>query len=142
MLAYTQHGRNVEHFEFRKDGNAVALLQQPVKPYRFAIDQDQGAQQAVCRDFDHAGLPLEVEHLQDGRERNAVQIALANGAEMDLEHLATRLGQIGPVKQNAYLVRFGIDNHELTVFADGRAIVKGTDDVAKARSLYARYVGI
>jgi hypothetical protein len=34
-----------------------------------------------------------------------------------------------------------VDGHEMTVFADGRAIIKGTDDLALARSMYARYVG-
>jgi molybdopterin-synthase adenylyltransferase len=29
----------------------------------------------------------------------------------------------------------------LTVFPDGRAIIKGTTDSAVARSIYARYVG-
>ena len=42
---------------------------------------------------------------------------------------------------NDYLLRSVVDGHEMTVFADGRAIIKGTDDLALARSLYARYVG-
>ena len=46
-----------------------------------------------------------------------------------------------PVKHNEYLVRFEIDGQEVTVFRDGRAIIKGTDDPAVARSIYARYVG-
>ena len=47
----------------------------------------------------------------------------------------------GPVTVNDYLVRCRVDGHEMTVFADGRAIIKGTTDLAVARSLYARYVG-
>jgi adenylyltransferase/sulfurtransferase len=31
--------------------------------------------------------------------------------------------------------------YELTLFADGRAIVKGTGEVREARGVYARYVG-
>ena len=73
--------------------------------------------------------------------RNAVQIAPANGTELDLPTLASNLGHLADVKQNEYLLRFAIDDREITVFADGRAIVKGTDDIAAARSLYARYVG-
>ena len=45
------------------------------------------------------------------------------------------------VRNNDFLLRFRIPPYELTVFADGRAIVKGTQDPAVARSLYARYVG-
>ncbi len=51
----------------------------------------------------------------------------------------------GQVKVNAYLVRAALEDngrpYELTVFGDGRAIVKGTSEPAAARSVYARYVG-
>lgn len=73
--------------------------------------------------------------------RNAVQIAPPRPTELDLGKLAERLSLLGEVKQNEYLVRFATGDNEITVFADGRAIVKGTDDVGVARSLYARFVG-
>lgn len=72
--------------------------------------------------------------------RNAVQIAPASGG-FDLEALARRLGSRGNVTANEYLLRFTSNGHEITVFSDGRAIVKGTDDLAAARSLYARFIG-
>jgi len=71
--------------------------------------------------------------------RDAVQIG--GGGPLDLARLATNLGTLADVKQNEYLLRFSIDGREITVFADGRAIVKGTDDISTARSIYARYVG-
>ncbi len=52
-----------------------------------------------------------------------------------------RLNGIGDVRHNAYMLRFATDGYEFTVFPDGRAIIKGTNDVAKARTLYAQYVG-
>ena len=73
--------------------------------------------------------------------RNAVQIAPATGGGIDLGRLASNIGTLADVKQNEYLLRFSIDGREITVFSDGRAIVKGTDDIAQARSVYARYVG-
>jgi len=73
--------------------------------------------------------------------RNAVQIAPPRPTEIDLASMAQRLGSIADVKQNEYLLRFMSGENELTVFRDGRTIVKGTDDVAAARSLYARFVG-
>lgn len=73
--------------------------------------------------------------------RNAVQIAPPNRLTIALSELAERLAPLGEVKQNEYLVRFMIDEHEMTVFADGRAIIRGTDDVTVARNLYARFVG-
>jgi len=45
------------------------------------------------------------------------------------------------VRQNDFLLRFRVAPYEMTVFADGRAILKGSKDPAVARSLYARYLG-
>jgi molybdopterin-synthase adenylyltransferase len=74
--------------------------------------------------------------------RNAVQIAPPATVRIDLSELFKRLAPIGDVKQNEYLVRFApYEGTELTIFPDGRAIIKGTDDIAAARSLYSRYVG-
>jgi len=73
--------------------------------------------------------------------RNAVQIAPPRPTELDLPSFASRLNSSMPVKQNEYLVRFEIDGQEVTVFRDARAIVKGTDDIAAARSIYARFIG-
>ena len=73
--------------------------------------------------------------------RNAVQI---NERErpLDLAELQTLLEPLGTVRANEYALRFVCPPHEMTIFADGRAIVKGTDDIGVARGLYARYVGI
>jgi len=60
---------------------------------------------------------------------------------IDLPALQARLEVLGEVRANEYALRFFIAPYELTVFPDGRTIVKGTSDTAIARSLYARYVG-
>jgi len=73
--------------------------------------------------------------------RNAVQVTPRRAARVDLEALAARMSASGEVKSNPYLVRLRAGEYELTVFRDARAIVRGTDDAALARSLYARYVG-
>lgn len=72
--------------------------------------------------------------------RNAVQLT-AEPLGAPLAELADRLAALGPVVRNAYLVRAAIGAYEITVFADGRAIVAGTDDPAVARAVYARYIG-
>lgn len=72
--------------------------------------------------------------------RNAVQIR-ASERPLDLAELQQRLQPLGEVRANEYALRFAIASYELTVFADGRAIVKGTSDLGVARSLYSRYVG-
>jgi molybdopterin-synthase adenylyltransferase len=72
--------------------------------------------------------------------RNAVQIH-ERARPVDLGDLAHRLSALAPVRANDFAVRVTLDPYELTVFPDGRAIIKGTTDVGVARSLYARYVG-
>ncbi len=73
--------------------------------------------------------------------RNAVQIRQSETRVLDLTALQRRLEPFGPVHGNNFLVRFELEPFELTVFRDGRAIVKGTDDPAVARGLYAKYIG-
>jgi bacteriocin biosynthesis cyclodehydratase domain-containing protein len=73
--------------------------------------------------------------------RDSVQIH-ERGRVLDLAVLKTRLAStVDDVRQNDFLLRFRIDPYEMTVFTDGRAILKGTKDPAVARSLYARYIG-
>ncbi|HEV2690603.1 MAG TPA: ThiF family adenylyltransferase [Bryobacteraceae bacterium] len=72
--------------------------------------------------------------------RNAVQIH-ERKRPLDLRDLAARLAPLGAVRANEFALRFEIPPYLLTVFPDGRAIVKGTTDVGIARSLYARYIG-
>jgi len=72
--------------------------------------------------------------------RNAVQLHELS-RPMDLQELACRLSPLGAVRYNDFALRFETPPYELTVFPDGRAIIKGTTDVGVARSVYARYVG-
>ena len=73
--------------------------------------------------------------------RNAVQVTPGPGAKLDLAETERRLAPLGVVRRNAYLLKFAADGCELTIFPDARAIIQGTEDLARARSLYARYVG-
>jgi adenylyltransferase/sulfurtransferase len=73
--------------------------------------------------------------------RSAVQITPRPARRLDLARLAERLGESGLVGANEHLLRLEVEGAQLTVFADGRTIVKGTGDVAQARALFARYVG-
>jgi len=72
--------------------------------------------------------------------RNAVQIH-EHARPVDLAALARRLEPLGEVRANGLLVRFRTPPHTITVFPDGRALIQGTTDVGRARSLYARYIG-
>jgi adenylyltransferase/sulfurtransferase len=72
--------------------------------------------------------------------RNAVQLH-ENARPLDLKDLAARLRPLGDVRVNDFALRMTLPKFEVTFFPDGRAIVKGTTDVAVARSLYARLIG-
>ena len=73
--------------------------------------------------------------------RHAVQISPSHPVQVDLSELSKRLSIAGDVKTNDYLLRFRTGEFEMTVFQDARSIIRGTDDVATARSLYAKYIG-
>ena len=72
--------------------------------------------------------------------RNSVQIH-ERERPIDFDEISRRLTPHGEVKHNDFVLRFWRDPYELTLFPDGRAIIKGTTDTAIARSLYARFVG-
>ncbi len=73
--------------------------------------------------------------------RNAVQVATRRSEPLNFGELAGRLNGLSEVRHNAYMLRFAADGFEFTVFPDGRAIIKGTNDIPKAKTLYAQYVG-
>ena len=73
--------------------------------------------------------------------RNSVQLAFPDRQPLDLEALEAKLASLGEVHRNPFLLKAHIESWEITVFTDGRAVIGGTDDPAKARSVYARYLG-
>lgn len=72
--------------------------------------------------------------------RNAVQVTPHPPARVDLAKMAAKLG--GEVTRNEFLLRYRDGDVAFTLFPDGRAIVQGTDDPDRARSIYARFVGV
>jgi len=72
--------------------------------------------------------------------RNSVQIH-ERARAVDLAEMSKRLKPHGAVRYNDFVLKFWHEPYEMTLFPDGRAIIKGTSDTAVARSLYARYVG-
>ena len=72
--------------------------------------------------------------------RNSVQIH-ERERPVDFPEMSSRLSAHGEVRYNDLVLKFWRDAYEMTLFRDGRAIIKGTSDPAVARSLYARFVG-
>ena len=60
---------------------------------------------------------------------------------MDFAALARRLQPLGEVAFNDFLLRFRVEDYDITVFRDARSIIRGTTDANVARGLYARYIG-
>jgi adenylyltransferase/sulfurtransferase len=73
--------------------------------------------------------------------RNAVQLSFPDRHAVSLEGLAEKLSAVGRVSRNRFLVRAELGPYTLTVFPDGRAVVGGTEDIAEAKTIYAKYVG-
>ena len=73
--------------------------------------------------------------------RNAVQLSFPDRTRLSLDALAARLQGLGQVTLNPYLLRLKVDPYQITVFPDGRAIINGTEEIAEAKTLYARYIG-
>jgi molybdopterin-synthase adenylyltransferase len=95
----------------------------------------------ACSQRDFAYLSGEAQARITMCGRDSVQIHEHDRA-LDLAVLQARLKPlVDDIRQNDFLLRFRIAPYEMTVFADGRAILKGTRDPAVARSLYARYIG-
>jgi CspA family cold shock protein len=73
---------------------------------------------------------------------DAVQVRAISWGRPNLVKMAERLRAFGEVRDSACLVRLKAPPHELTFFDDGRAIVKGTNDVSLARDLVSGWLGV
>ena len=73
-------------------------------------------------------------------QTRAVQVVNTEVTQIDLGELAARLRDVDDVARNEFRLSFRADNHEITVFPDGRAIIKNTVDESLAKELYSKYV--
>lgn len=122
-----------------------------VEPRLLTLDVWQGLPRSVktaspapeCRVCAHREFPLlDAAGAQPSTilcGRNAVQVK--GDSSIDIQMLAAQLGALGEVRTNEYALRFITPPYEMTIFVDGRAIIQGTDDPARARSLYSRFLG-
>ena len=115
---------------------------------RLALE-DLAADRASCRccgahrfDFlegDHAASALAL------CGRDAVQVTPSAGGMVEMDDLGQRLAAHGPIRRVGPLLKAeasqGTKKYALTIFPDGRAIIGGTEDLAEARSVYAKLIG-
>ena len=97
-----------------------------------------GCQTCERREFPHLAGERRPQITLCGR--NSVQIH-ERSRPVNFGEMSTRLRPHGTVKHNDFVLKFWREPFEMTLFPDGRAIIKGTADMAVARSLYARFIG-
>jgi len=73
--------------------------------------------------------------------QNAVHVVNTRVGSISLEELAARLKLVATVSRSDFMLRFKVDDHEMVVFADGRAIISNTTDESLAKALYEKYIG-
>jgi molybdopterin-synthase adenylyltransferase len=74
--------------------------------------------------------------------RDGVLVLAPKGTRVDLAAMESRLSALGPVFRNPYLLQMEWEGHPVTLYADGRAMIQRLEDPARARALYARYLGM
>ncbi|MBI3999055.1 MAG: hypothetical protein HY351_00420, partial [Candidatus Omnitrophica bacterium] len=74
--------------------------------------------------------------------RNAVQVTRPDRIKLDFKELASRFDKVGEVKFNPFMFQVEVDGYEFTIFPDGRAIIKGTNDPTQAKTIYSKYIGV
>lgn len=145
LIASVQSSEAMKLLTGRTDSLSPYLLQIDVWDLTFRPLRIAGARKADCPACGQGLLEyLEAEPRSTSTTlcgRNAVQISHRERREVDLESLARKLEPAGQVEANAFLLRLTTEEHQLTVFRDGRAIIGGTDDPVAARTVYARYLG-
>ena len=74
--------------------------------------------------------------------RDSVQIRPAKMAQRNLEEIEnTLISQGVKVERNPFLLSCELEGHRIVLFQDGRALIHGTKEIAKAKTLYHRYFG-
>ncbi len=119
----------------------IDLWENRVRQVKLVSLQAQRAECPACQGREYPWLSGERgSHSAVLCGRNAVQLSVAESA-ISLDELEQKLRGLGRVTRNAFLLRFAIDDYQLTIFPDGRAIISGTEDIAAAKTIYARYIG-
>ena len=146
LAASMQVGRALRWLATREAPAETELVYADVWDGRFtraALPYRPGESRCPCcveRRFDF--LSVETPQTAALCGRDSVQVRPLVPSRPDFASLAERLRPLGEVLANEHLLRFRTGDLELTLFSDGRAIVKGTNDPARARSLVARTFGV
>jgi molybdopterin-synthase adenylyltransferase len=73
--------------------------------------------------------------------RASVQVKPPRRERPDFDLLERALSRLGPVQRGENVLSAEVEDVTLTVFSDGRCVVRGTADLDRARRLCLKYVG-
>jgi len=142
LISSLESGEAIKLLAGKEDALHGRLISSEVWSGRFqslAIPRNPDCRACSRREFSYLEGVAQPHVTMCGRD--SVQIH-ERSRSLDLAALGSRLSSaVESVRQNDFLLRFRVPPYEMTVFADGRAILKGSQDPAIARSLYARFVG-
>ena len=145
IIASVQVAEALKFLTGNLDARDVRLTAYDVWSHRFQridVGNDSMATCPVCSagEFEYLhGHPLRTITLCG---RNAVQLIPETKGDIDFNELSKSISAFGPVEFNDFLLRCSAPPYELTLFKDGRAIVKGTEEAGTARSIYSKMVGM
>lgn len=74
--------------------------------------------------------------------RDSIQVIPGTTGDMDFAALSQKLVHVGAVKYNRFIFNFATGNMEISLFKDGRAIIKNVKDENAAKSIYSEYIGL
>ena len=73
--------------------------------------------------------------------RDAISLDPGGKKPVEMAALGERLKRVGKVRTAGSVLLFETEGVALTVFPDGRALIRGTEDPDRAKALYAKYIG-
>lgn len=142
LISSLESAEAIKFLAGKEDALHGRLISSDVWSGRFQsvqIERNPACRACARRDFSYLEGEAQPHVTMCGRD--SVQIH-ERSRSLDLAALSARLvSSTEAVRHNEFLLRFRVPPYEMTVFADGRAILKGSKDPSVARSLYARFIG-
>ena len=145
VIASIQVAEALKFLTGNLDAADIRLLSYEIWSHRFQridVGDEAMATCLVCSTgrFEYLnGTPLRTVTLCG---RNAVQLIPGVKGDINFAELSKSIAAFGPVQFNDFLLKCSCPPYELTLFKDGRAIVKGTEETGLARSVYSKMVGL
>jgi adenylyltransferase/sulfurtransferase len=120
---------------------AVRVWQEGFRSARSFEDAEPRRDCPVCSRGSFPALQSRAAEVVKLCGRRSVQVAPPARERPDFDALEDRLARVGRVRRSPQLLNADVDGVSLTIFSDGRCVVRGTEDPARARRLYDRFVG-